>query len=157
MECADYRKKLKEFSEGAVKDGLFYKEMEAHITGCAICKKELLLWQELKDKKQEIEELQKNLTSDSLVRIKYRLASSGREPEYPPAVKKLRQANSMLAMITRRMTGTVIILLALVFIYKAVSGGFQPLTIMLISFAFMIFAVLFFRSRLREKRNKDRE
>lgn len=157
MNCADYRKKMKEFSRDEIKDELFLKEMHEHVSECAVCKKELLLWQELNDKRQEVAEMQKNLNSDGFSGLKYRHTSSNREPDYPPVVKKLRQANSMMAMITRRMTGTVIILLGLVFIYKAMSGGFKPLTIMLITFAFLIFTLLFLRSKVREKRNKDRD
>ena len=157
MTCADYRKQLKEYSTGKIKDEIFLKEIEEHIQGCAVCKKELLMWQVLNDRKQELAEMQKNLGSDSLARIKYRMESVDREPDYPPAVRKLRKANSMLAVITGRMTGTVIMLLGLVFIYKAVAEGYKPLSIGLILFGFIIFTGLFFRARMAERKKKDRD
>ncbi len=129
--------------------------MEEHISGCPVCKKELLLWQELNDKRQQLQEMQKNLDPDSLSRIKYRLSSLDKDPEYPPVVRRLKRANSMFSMIMRRMTGTVIILLGAVFIYKALAGGFKPVTIMLIAFAFLVFIALYLRSSIKKKREKN--
>lgn len=47
MECAESRKKLQDYSRGAIKDEALLKDLESHIESCALCKHELYMWQEL--------------------------------------------------------------------------------------------------------------
>lgn len=155
IKCPDVRKQLKEYSRRLIKDEFLIKEMEQHISDCHVCKKELLLWQGINDKRQEVHEMQKNMNSDSLSRIKYRISSLEKGPDYPPVVRKLKQADKMFSMLMGRMTGAVILILGAVFIYKALSGGFKPVTIILIALSFLVFFWLYLRSAIKKKREKD--
>jgi anti-sigma factor ChrR (cupin superfamily) len=96
MECAEARKKLKAYAE----DGLPADESQqvaGHVETCPVCKKELLLWQQVTEKKTAIKKMQARLPKEMKDRIKYRNAS---DPDLPPLAKKMRMFNNKGMLIT---------------------------------------------------------
>jgi hypothetical protein len=120
VEHKDVRKKLKEYAEGKIKDELLKKEMEEHIDGCYICKKELSLWQDVIEKQKAVNEMSKNIpVTDFRSRVSGRMASVNRDPNLPPAVRQLRQMSSFLS---RYAAGALMLrtLISLIFVFLIV-------------------------------------
>ena len=90
MECADVRKRLKEYAGGAIQDPGERLRMEEHIKTCPVCKRELLMWQEVLDKQRVVSRMQSGLPKELKDRIKYRMAKNLKQPDLPPSIKKIQ-------------------------------------------------------------------
>ncbi len=142
MECQYVRKKLKDYVKGNITDIDEKKQMEEHIKDCAICKRELYLWQDVIDRQKLISNIQDNLSSDIRSRIKYRLNQSEKETSLPPAIHKLRAMGKIWSSTKGRLiVETIIILASLVVLFKYLHGGKSLIVPFLILFGFI---VLFF-------------
>jgi len=85
VECADARKQLKEYTLGDIPSGPAREQLENHIEGCAVCRKELLLWQDVMDRQVAIRGMQRTLPAELRERLKYRAKISEKEKQFAEA------------------------------------------------------------------------
>ncbi len=131
MECADYRKKLKNYAESSLNFDEKEK-IEAHIEKCPVCLRELSMWQEVIEKQKKIANFnsQKGLadrireTGKKMEREIY-MAPSARRLNY--VAKTLRSPVGFIISVTT----AVIMGLAVLFILikKQLSPAFYILMI----------------------------
>jgi len=143
MECKESRKRLKDYAAGGIKDELLKKEMEEHIDGCYICKKELSMWDEDLDRKKLLQELNKNLSPQNFrIRVGLRMASVDRDPNLAPYVKQLRKF-SVLKIKAAKNVSIYDIIIAFILIPSLV---FSVLIVFIkhtaIPFLFILFSIL---------------
>lgn len=137
MECAEARKKLREYVSEEISDEKLRFEIEAHAAGCAVCKQEIYMWQEVLDRQTAVAKMQDKLPKELKDRIKYRMARNQKDPNMPPQLKRIQ------AFMAGRGTLIVLFLLicaALIYIFifaKLKSGIVGPMLI------FSGFAILF--------------
>jgi anti-sigma factor RsiW len=104
MECMDVRKKLKDYVKDEITDKSTKLEMEEHINTCPICKKELLMWQDVIDRQRGAGGKQAaGMPKELMDRIRYRTARAEKISKLP-AFFRIKRApggfwNSMLGMI----------------------------------------------------------
>lgn len=143
MECSEARKKLKDYACGLINDRDEILAIETHVSGCEVCKRELLLWQDVTEKRVAIGKMQAKIPVELRDRIKYRMIKNQKQPAMPPMLKKLGSfAGGRGVMIVTM----VLIMGALVFIImKAPSYSkqlFGPILIFA-GFAIMFLLILF--------------
>jgi hypothetical protein len=143
MECNTARRKLKDYAKGNITDINEKHELEEHIKDCAICKRELYLWQDVIEKQKVLSEMQINMPSDIRSRIKYRLNNLEKEQSLPPAVHKLRAIGKIWSGKKGRLIIEILIILAsLVVLFKHMHGGKGLLVPFLIIFGFLVLFII---------------
>ena len=145
MECFDARKKLKEYATDRIGSEAERLEMEAHINGCPVCKRELMMWQDLTEKQAAISRLQARLPVELKDRIKYRMQKNSKQPGVPPIVKQMHWLGGKGGMVIM----LVLISVGLIYVLRGAAGfkhsGFVAV---LIFFGFAIlFLLLLFRKQ----------
>ena len=93
MECDKCRKKLREYAENSIKDEFIVKEMEGHIKDCPVCKRELLMWQDVLERQRAVKKIMPRELKD---RVKTRMKSYNTDPQLPRVVRQLQSFNRML-------------------------------------------------------------
>ncbi|MBP7791545.1 MAG: zf-HC2 domain-containing protein [Candidatus Goldbacteria bacterium] len=148
MECQIARKKLKDYVKGNIINPDEKKELEEHIKNCAVCKRELYLWQEVINKQKEISDMQDNLPQDLRDRIKYRVKQSQREASLPPAARKLHSMGKIWSSTKARLIVEIlIVLISLVVLFKYMHGGKNLLVPFLILFGFIVLFTIMLKGR----------
>jgi len=94
MECEKVRKKLKQYASDEITDPLEKEGMEAHITGCPVCKRELLMWQEVLDRQKMIRETMPNSFSE---RVKKRAKNMNAHAQLPPIVRRMQAVSGFIS------------------------------------------------------------
>jgi anti-sigma factor RsiW len=89
MECSRVRKKLKEYANDEITNTDERLLMEEHVAGCPVCKRELLLWQEVMDRQRAVRGMQSKMPKELKDRIKYRMQKLQKGPGAPPLLKKM--------------------------------------------------------------------
>ncbi len=140
IECNKIRKKLKDYATDDIKDELLIKEIEEHLEKCIICKRELLLWQDVLEKQKIIKNI--NLNENFTDRIKKRIKSLESGPEVPRLVRQVNAINTFLVspkgcLLTQIFIITAGFLFVILFLYKGTNILFVFLV--LIAAASMIF------------------
>jgi hypothetical protein len=90
MECAEIRKKLKEYANDEINSKEDLLKMETHIGRCEVCKRELLLWQEVMDKQRAVGGMQAGMPKELKDRIKYKMAGNQKHAAMAPMAKKFK-------------------------------------------------------------------
>lgn len=148
MECNAARKRLKDFAKGNIVDIEEKKELEEHIKDCAICKRELYMWQDVIEKQKVISNLQGNLSPSLRGRIKYRLNQMQKEEFLPPSIHKLRAIGRIWSSTKGRLIIEILIILAsLIILFKYMHGGKNLLVPFLILFGFVVLFVIMLKGR----------
>ena len=111
MECKAVRKKLKEYVNHQILDENELLSMENHIETCLVCKRELLLWQEVTAKQQETGRLASYLDGDFRTRVKYRMAKINSDMTLPPAARRIMSMRKAFTSVTGRLILQIILLL----------------------------------------------
>jgi hypothetical protein len=145
MECKEVRKKLKEyaFNEIYVEDDLH--AMEEHIAACVICKRELLLWQEVASKQKETMRLASYLEGDFRTRVKYRLARINSGATLPPAVRRLMSVQKAFTSEKGRLVLQLsLLLMGLIYFIFVLRKGTNIISLffMIVGFGSLFFLVL---------------
>lgn len=143
MECSEARKKLKEYAVDAIKNRDEIYAIEAHVSGCEVCKRELLLWQEVTEKRAAIKKMQAKMPVALSDRIKYRMLKNDKQADMPPMLKKLGlfAGNKGVMIVT-----LALIMGALVFIIMNAPSFYQKLfgpVLIFCGFAVLFLLVLF--------------
>ena len=73
MDHGETRAKLKEYAEDRITDKTVEDEMAVHIETCEICKRELLLWQEVAEKRKANERFASYIPKTFRERVSYRM------------------------------------------------------------------------------------
>lgn len=145
MEHKEVRAKLKEYAADEIKSRETMDEMALHIETCEICKRELLLWQEVFSKRMETQRLQQYLPVKFRDRVKYRMAQLEKEKNLPPAVMRMRALQKAFTSTTGRLIVQVsILLLGFIWFLFVMKKGVNPLSLifMIIGFGALFFLVL---------------
>lgn len=142
MECAKTRKLLKEYANDEISDKEERREMETHISGCPVCKRELLLWQEVMDKQRAVGRMQAGMPKELKDRIKHRMTNNQKAVTVSPVVKKLQALSGKASLITL----FVLICVALLFLthYMRFKGTIIGPILIFSGFA-VLFLLLLFR------------
>ena len=136
------RAKLKEYALGEIDNKKKENEMTMHIEKCEICKRELLLWQELIDKQMVNERLASYIPKEFRDRVSYRMNKINSDSDLPPIVRRIHAMQKAMSSITGRLVVQVLILLAaLIYLIMLKSHGLN-----IFAFVFMAigFIVIFF-------------
>jgi anti-sigma factor RsiW len=111
MECREVRKKLKEYASDVIYDEEILQEMELHIETCQVCKRELLLWQDVVAKQKENSKLASYLDGDFRTRVKYRMAKIESDRNMPPAARRIMALQKAFRSVTGRLVFQLVLLL----------------------------------------------
>jgi hypothetical protein len=155
MECAEVRKKLKEYANDEISGKAERAAMEGHISGCPVCKRELHMWQEVMDKQNVVKEMQSSLPKELKDRIKYRMGKSGNPLNAPPVLKKMKGLNniwnSTLGMVMMAILAVIVPVVVIMILFRAMHPGASMLAPIMVVFGFaVIFIVLIFKSKKRQ-------
>ena len=145
MECKEVRSKLKEYVTLEIKDEYILKQMEEHIENCVICKRELLLWQDVLAKQMETSRLASYLTGGFRSRVKYRLNRIEGDSSLPPAVKRIQAMQRLLTSPTGRLVVQILILLmGVLFLLFVLKKGTNIISLgfILLGFSMLLFLVI---------------
>ena len=112
MECGEARKKLKDYAAGAMPGKEERASLEAHVALCPVCKKELLLWQDVLDRQAAVRGLQRNLPEELRQRLKYRAAILQKVAMQPPLMNRLKAISRMWESPTGRLLIQIFFLMA---------------------------------------------
>ncbi len=109
MECNRVRKNLREYAKDEIKDDSLISEMEAHIKGCPVCKKELLLWQDVLQRREQI----KRMGGDLSFRDRMRKRRKEADVDYrlPPVVRRLKAMDKLFSSVKGKLIIQVTFLL----------------------------------------------
>lgn len=140
LECNKIRKQLKDYASGNINDELLKKEIEEHLEKCIICKRELLLWQDVLEKQKLLKNIALNKSFKE--RIEKRIQSLQKAPEVPRLVRQMNAINTFLTgpkgcLLTQIFIITAGFLFVFLFLYKGTNILFVFLV--LIAAASMIF------------------
>ncbi|MEI7640528.1 MAG: hypothetical protein WCJ46_03340 [bacterium] len=108
MECAESRKKMKLYAAKEIKEPAVIADMEAHIEKCYICKKELMLWQEVLGRQTALKELREK--TEFKDRIKAQMKKNDINPQLPPGVRGI----DAVSRVWKNKTGKLVIQVSLV-------------------------------------------
>jgi anti-sigma factor RsiW len=111
MECKEVRKKLKEYAADEIYNEDALQEMELHIETCQVCKRELLLWQDVVAKQKETSRLASYLDGDFRTRVKYRMAKIDSDRNLPPAARRIMALQKAFRSVTGRLVLQLVLLL----------------------------------------------
>jgi hypothetical protein len=145
MECMEVRKKLKEYAALEIKDREVMREMEEHIETCVICKRELLMWQEVVAKQRETHRLSGYLDGDFRTRVNYRLGRINSDKSLPAAARKLNAMQKMFNSVTGRLVIQIfMLLLGVLYLVLVLKKGtnFLSVIFIIIGFGTLFFLVL---------------
>lgn len=143
MECYKCRKNLREYAAGEIHDKLLLKEMEEHINECYICKKELLMWQELIEKQKVLGKMRTGM--DLKDRLRMRMNAADSDMHLPMPMRHLKNISRAWRSNTGRLVLQVSIVLAgfiWVLAIKKYGVNVPALIFVLIGFFVMIFLML---------------
>jgi|DewCreStandDraft_4_1066084.scaffolds.fasta_scaffold14969_4 hypothetical protein len=148
MECSVARKKLKDYAKGNIINTDEKLELENHIKDCAICKRELYLWQDVIEKQKIISNIQDNMPLNLRDRIKYRMNQSQKEKFLPPAIHRLRAMGKIWSSTKGRLIIEIlIVLISLVILFKYMQGGKNLIVPFLIIFGFLVLFILMLKGK----------
>ncbi|MCX7698967.1 MAG: hypothetical protein N2114_05825 [Candidatus Goldbacteria bacterium] len=151
MECNIARKKLKDYVQNNITDIKEKNILEKHIKNCAICKRELYLWQEVLEKQKVISYHQSNLSSDIRERIKYRMTQIEKDKFLPPTVYRLQAISKIWSSTKGRLIIQIlIILVSLIVIIKYMHGGKNLIVPFLILFGFIVLFIIMLKGRIEK-------
>jgi hypothetical protein len=143
IDCTEARKKLKEYAAGTIREKEQVLLMELHISGCELCKRELLLWQEVMDKQRAVGAMQAGMPEDLRGRVKYRIDKSAREAAVPPVVNRMKAMAGLFSSARGRLVIlSALIFGALIFILQNAYAGKSFLTPLLFGFGFFVLLLL---------------
>lgn len=145
MECKDVRKKLKEYASHEIRVEQELLEMDKHIETCLICKRELLLWQEVMSKQKETQRLNSFLDGGFRSRVKYRMGKINSDSALPPAARRILSMQKAFTSVTGRLVMQIVLLLLgvlyLVFVLKK-GTNLISLALIVLGFGTLFFLVL---------------
>jgi anti-sigma factor RsiW len=142
MEHREVRSRLKEYAADRITSREAMDEMAVHIEKCEICKRELMLWQDVMAKRRENERLTQYIPEKFRDRVKYRMDQLEKEKNLPPPVVRMRAMQKAFTSTTGRLVIQIsILLLGFVWFLFVMKKGTN-----LISLFFLIagFGALFF-------------
>jgi len=144
VECQFVRKKLRDYAANNITDTDLIKKIENHIEKCIICRRELLLWQDVLQKQEILKKM--NVPMDNFRdRIKERMKSLEKNPEMPRLLKQMNALNLFLTspkgcLITQLLILTASFLFIMLFFKKGVS--FLFILFFLLSLGAMFYLLL---------------
>jgi hypothetical protein len=144
VECQFVRKKLRDYAANNITDTDLIKKIENHIEKCIICRRELLLWQDVLQKQEILKKM--NVPMDNFKdRIKERMKSLEKNPEMPRLLKQTNTLNLFLTspkgcLITQLLILTASFLFIMLFFKKGVS--FLFILFFLLSLGAMFYLLL---------------
>jgi len=151
LDCAECRKKLKEYAEGVIEPKLA-AGIEEHVEKCPICKKELLLWQDVMDKQAAIRGLQRTLPSELRERLKYRAKLLEKEMTGPPVAGRLKAFSTAWGSPKVRLILHIFFLMAvMLFSLWVLRGGKNILATVLVIFGFAVVFIVMIFKRVKKK------
>lgn len=137
MDCSEARKKLKDYAVDKITEKAERLAVEEHVSGCAVCKRELLLWQGVTEKQVAVSKMQARLPAALKDRIKYRMQKNQKPSEMPATIKKIQSfaggKGSLIVFF-------ILVCAALIFIFR--NSGFKS-TILGPILVFTGFGILF--------------
>ncbi|MEI7542664.1 MAG: hypothetical protein WCJ94_05380 [bacterium] len=145
MECKEVRKKLKEYASHEIHVEEELLAMDKHIETCLICKRELLLWQDVMSKQKENQRLNSLLEGGFRSRVKYRMGKINSDSALPPAARRILSMQKAFTSVTGRLVMQIALLLLgvlyLVFILKK-GANIISLALIIIGFGTLFFLVI---------------
>jgi len=148
MECKEVRKKLKEYASNEIYSEETLEEMEVHISTCIICKRELLLWQEVVSKQKETARLASYLDKDFRTRVKYRLAKIDSDRGLPPAARRIMALQKAFGSVTGRLVlQLVILLVGVLYFVLVMKKGANLLSVFFIVVGFGTLIFMLFKKK----------
>lgn len=144
IECQFVRKKLKDYASNNITEPDLIKKIENHIEDCVVCRRELLLWQDVLQK-QEILKKMNTSTDDFRNRIKERMKSLETKSDLSRLVRQMNVLNTFFTspkgcLITQILILTVGFLFIMLFLKKEIN--FLFIMFFLLSLGAMFFLLL---------------
>lgn len=145
MECSESRKKLKNYAAGEIRNNPEKKEIEAHITGCPVCKRELLMWQDVLDRQKALgaeTDIAGSSLKDKVDRINRDMEI---DSHLPPAIRRIRTLARGLKTGKGRLIWQILfVMFAPLFLLVMLKRDISPLFIILIliSCACLLYVVI---------------
>ncbi|HDQ25740.1 MAG TPA: hypothetical protein ENN43_03220 [bacterium] len=117
MRCEDARKMLKDYSKGFTEEEDL-GPLEEHIKGCDICKRELMLWQDLGQKNRKLSSMKAGMPKELSEKVRARAKKAHSDAHLPPMARKINRIQSSLGSRRGMMLMQIVIFLGvLVFLY----------------------------------------
>jgi anti-sigma factor RsiW len=145
MECKEVRKKLKEYASHQIHGENELLEMDKHIENCLVCKRELMLWQDVMSKQRETQQLASYMGGDFKIRAKQRVVKMNSDMSLPPAARRIMSMQKAFTSVTGRLVIQLIALLAGVLYFVMVlkkGANFLSVFFIALGFGTLFFLVL---------------
>jgi anti-sigma factor RsiW len=149
MECIEARKKLKEYVKDEIQNVEERLQVEAHVKDCPVCKRELLMWQEVAEKQRSVGRMQAGMPKELKDRLRYRMVKAEKEAAVPQVIKRMQAMSGLLGPGKGRLIMIMcMVFAALIFILKTTNGNKGILAPALILFGFaVLFAIMLFKGK----------
>lgn len=148
MECRNARKRLKEYASNQILDENELLAMDAHIGSCPVCKRELLLWQEVVAKQMETNRLASHLDGDFKTRVKYRVNKINSEFSLPPAARRIMSIQKIFASPKGRLVIQIIaLLIGVLFFMLFIKKGTNMLSVFFVALGFAALLTLILKKK----------
>lgn len=145
MECKVARKKLKEYASGMIHDEKELLSMDTHIESCMICKRELMLWQDVLAKQMEAQNLASHMDGDFRSRVKNRVNKINLDHTLPPAARRIMSLQKLFGSPKGRMVIQIIaLLIGVLFFLLFIKKGTNMFSVFFVALGFsaLLFLVL---------------
>jgi anti-sigma factor RsiW len=148
MDHKQARTRLKEYALGEIADKEQEKEMTLHIEKCEICKRELLLWQELIDKQMVNERLASYIPKEFRDRVSYRMNKINSDRDLPPIVRRIHAMQRAMSSVTGKLIVQVLILLAaLIYLIMVKRHGLNFIAFVFMAIGFIVIFIVLLRKK----------
>ncbi|MGD0565732.1 MAG: hypothetical protein ABSA34_00180 [Candidatus Goldiibacteriota bacterium] len=148
MDHKQTRAKLKEYAEDMIIDKAVEREMAEHIETCEICKRELLLWQEVTETRKANERFASYIPKTFRERVSYRMNKINSDRDLPPVVRRMQAIQQAFSSVTGRLVVQVLILLAaLIYLIMVKSHGLNLVALLFMAIGFVVIFFILLRKK----------
>lgn len=122
--------------------------MDEHIGSCPVCKRELMMWQDVVAKQIETQNLSSHLDGDFRSRVKYRMNKITSDLSLPPAARRILSIQKLFASAKGRLVIQIIVLLlGLLFFMIFIRKGTNMLSVFFILLGFAALLTLILKKK----------
>lgn len=148
MDHKQTRARLKEYALGEIDSKQTENEMSLHIETCEICKRELLLWQDLIDKQVVNERLASYIPKEFRDRVSYRMNKINSDRDLPPIVRRIHAMQRAMSSVTGRLVLQVLILLAaLIYLIMVKRQGLNVIAFVFMAIGFIVIFIVLLQKK----------